>query len=85
MLLVTGVTLLRAGPQRLLPPGGRGSLRPDGIGQLRTAALLGVTDRTVRRWVEGGVVTPPAMAIERLAGLARAFGSSGRFEGPRAG
>jgi predicted transcriptional regulator len=41
-----------------------------GLTQTDAAPLLGVSGRTVRRWIEG-VRTPPAVAIDRLAALAR--------------
>jgi transcriptional regulator with XRE-family HTH domain len=43
-----------------------------GLTQTDAAPLLGVSGRTVRRWIEG-VRTPPAVAIDRLAALARAL------------
>jgi transcriptional regulator with XRE-family HTH domain len=44
-----------------------------GLTQTEAAALVGVASRTVRRWMEG-VRKPPAVAIDRLAALARAQG-----------
>ena len=53
------------------------SLLADGdLGVVRTrelmeaAAILGVSGRTLRRWMEG-VRIPPAIALDRLAALAR--------------
>ena len=37
---------------------------------MEAAALLGVADRTVRRWMQG-IAAPPAEAISRLEALAR--------------
>ena len=44
-------------------------LAKTGLTQTEAAALLGVANRTVRRWLEG-VCAPPAAAIDRLAALA---------------
>jgi transcriptional regulator with XRE-family HTH domain len=44
-----------------------------GLTQTEAAALVGVASRTMRRWMEG-VCKPPAVAIDRLAALARAQG-----------
>ena len=44
-----------------------------GLTQTEAAALVGVAGRTMRRWMEG-VRKPPAVAIDRLAALARAQG-----------
>jgi len=41
-----------------------------GLTQTGAAALIGVASRTVRRWMEG-VSTPPVVAIDRLAAVAR--------------
>ena len=41
-----------------------------GLTQTEGAAVLGVSGRTMRRWMEG-VRIPPAIALDRLAALAR--------------
>jgi transcriptional regulator with XRE-family HTH domain len=43
-----------------------------GLTQTDAALVIGVAGRTVRRWIEG-VRTPPAVAIDRLAALARSL------------
>ena len=43
-----------------------------GLTQTEAAALVGVSGRTMRRWIEG-VRIPPAVAIDRLAALARSL------------
>src|SRR5262249_49342435 len=45
-------------------------LASTGLTQADAAELLGVADRSVRRWMEG-VSTPPTVAIDRLEALAR--------------
>ena len=47
-------------------------LATTGLRQTDAAALLCVAGRTMRRWMEG-VRAPPAVAIDRLAALARAL------------
>src|SRR5258708_39767017 len=47
-------------------------LAKTGLTQTGAAPILGVSGRTMRRWVEG-VRTPPALAIDRLAALARSL------------
>jgi hypothetical protein len=54
-------------------------LAKTGLTQTDAAPLLGVAGRTVRRWIEG-VRTPPAVAIDRLAALARSLDQVADFK-----
>jgi transcriptional regulator with XRE-family HTH domain len=47
-------------------------LATTGLTQTEAAALVGVAGRTMRRWIEG-VHIPSAVAIDRLAALARSL------------
>jgi hypothetical protein len=54
-------------------------LATTGLTQLDLARLVRVAGRTVRRWMQGGVCTPPAVAIKELEMLAHTLDEDANF------